>query len=43
VHYFGWMWVNLSTIPLLLAAGGATLWFAAAQRVAAPQQPTTLA
>lgn len=39
VHYFGWAWVNLSAIPLLLAAGGATLWFAAAQRATATRQP----
>jgi hypothetical protein len=41
VHYFGWTWVNLSAIPLLLTAGAATLWFSASQRVAVAQQPTT--
>lgn len=38
VHYFGWAWVNLSAIPLLLVAGVATLWFAASQRVVVAQQ-----
>ena len=32
VHFLGWQWVNLSSIPLLAVAGVATLWFAATQR-----------
>jgi len=32
VHYLGWQWVNLGSIPLLAIAGSATLWFAARQR-----------
>ena len=32
VHFLGWQWVNLSSIPLLVVAAVATLWFAATQR-----------
>ncbi len=34
VHYFGWEWVNLSSIPLLAVAAVATAWFALASRSA---------
>lgn len=34
VHYFGWEWVNLSSIPLLAVAAVATVWFALASRSA---------
>lgn len=29
VHYFGWMWVNLGAVPLLLLAVLAMLWYSA--------------
>lgn len=29
LHYFGWMWVNIGAIPLIVAAGLVTLWYAA--------------
>lgn len=29
VHFFGWNWVNIGALPLLVVAGGATLWCAA--------------
>ena len=32
VHFLGWQWVNLSSIPLLAVAAVATLWFATTQR-----------
>ncbi len=32
VHFLGWQWVNLGSIPLLAVAGVATIWFAARQR-----------
>jgi MFS family permease len=34
VHYFGWMWVNLLAVPLLLSATLVTLWYTARPRVA---------
>ncbi len=32
VHFLGWQWVNLSSIPLLVVATVATVWYAFAQR-----------
>ncbi len=32
VHFLGWQWVNLSSIPLLVVAAVATVWYALAQR-----------
>lgn len=29
VHYFGWMWVNLGAVPLLLFATLVMLWYSA--------------
>jgi MFS family permease len=29
VHYFGWMWVNIGAVPLLLVAVLAMLWYSA--------------
>ncbi|MCY4489531.1 MAG: MFS transporter [Deltaproteobacteria bacterium] len=31
VHFLGWQWVNLSSIPLLVVATVATVWYALAQ------------
>ena len=36
LHYFGWEWVNLSSIPLLAIAVLATAWFALSRPPAAP-------
>ena len=36
LHFFGWEWVNLSSIPLLAIAAVATLWFALSRPPAAP-------
>ena len=36
VHYFGWEWVNLSSIPLLAVAVVAILWFALSRPPAEP-------
>ena len=36
LHYFGWEWVNLSSIPLLAIAVVATLWFVLSRPPAAP-------
>jgi MFS family permease len=38
VHYFGWMWVNLCAVPLLLVASGVTFWYSAQPRAAAAAQ-----
>ena len=32
VHYFGWMWVNLGAVPLLLAASAVTFWYSSKPR-----------
>lgn len=32
IHFFGWDWVNIGAIPLLLVAAGVTIWYAADQR-----------
>ena len=29
VHFFGWNWVNIGALPLLVVAGAATLWYSA--------------
>jgi MFS family permease len=29
IHYFGWTWVNVGALPLLVVAGAATLWYSA--------------
>jgi MFS family permease len=34
VHYFGWMWVNLLAVPLLLSATLVTLWYTSRPRFA---------
>ncbi len=34
VHYFGWEWVNLSSVPLLAVAAVATVWFALSRQSA---------
>ena len=36
LHFFGWEWVNLSSIPLLAIAVVATAWFALSRPPAAP-------
>ena len=36
LHFFGWEWVNLSSIPLLAIAAVATLWFALSRPPAVP-------
>ncbi len=36
LHFFGWEWVNLSSIPLLAIAAVATSWFAFSRSPAAP-------
>ena len=36
LHFFGWEWVNLSSIPLLLVAALAILWFAFSRPPAEP-------
>ena len=36
LHYFGWEWVNLSSIPLLAIAVVATLWFVLSRPRAEP-------
>jgi MFS family permease len=35
VHYFGWMWVNLGAVPLLLLASAVTFWYSAKPRALA--------
>ena len=35
VHYFGWKWVNLGAVPLLVFASAVTLWYSGRQRLAA--------
>ena len=32
IHFFGWNWVNVGAMPLLLVAAGVTVWYAATQR-----------
>jgi MFS family permease len=32
IHYFGWSWVNVGAMPLLLVAAFVTVWYAAVQR-----------
>lgn len=29
VHYFGWMWVNIGALPLIVVSGVATFWYSA--------------
>jgi MFS family permease len=29
IHFFGWMWVNIGALPLLVVAGATTLWYSA--------------
>jgi hypothetical protein len=36
LHYYGWEWVNLSSIPLLVIAVVATAWFAFSRPPASP-------
>ena len=36
LHYYGWEWVNYSSIPLLGIAVVATLWFVLSRPPAAP-------
>ena len=36
LHFFGWEWVNLSSVPLLAVAVVATAWFALSRPPAAP-------
>ena len=35
IHFFGWSWVNIGALPLLLIAAGVTIWYAAGKREAA--------
>ena len=35
VHYFGWNWVNIGAMPLLVAAAGVMIWYTAGRRTAA--------
>lgn len=35
IHFFGWSWVNIGALPLLLIAAGTTLWYAAGKRESA--------
>lgn len=35
IHFFGWQWVNIGAMPLLVIAATVTLWGAAARRKAA--------
>ena len=37
IHFFGWDWVNIGAIPLLLIAVAVTLWYVASKK------PTTIA
>jgi MFS family permease len=37
VHYFGWMWVNLFAVPLLLVASLVTVWYSAQPRAVAAE------
>jgi predicted MFS family arabinose efflux permease len=32
IHYFGWNWVNVGAMPLLVIAACATVWYAAVKR-----------
>jgi MFS family permease len=32
IHYFGWNWVNVGAMPLLVVAAFVTVWYAAVQR-----------
>ena len=32
IHFFGWNWVNVGAMPLLVIAAAVTIWYAAAQR-----------
>lgn len=32
IHFFGWNWVNVGAMPLLLIAAGVTIWYAAGKR-----------
>ena len=35
IHFFGWNWVNIGAIPLLVIAAGVTVWYVAGQKRAA--------
>ena len=35
IHFFGWNWVNIGAVPLLLVSAAVTLWYAAGVRKAA--------
>jgi len=35
IHFFGWNWVNVGAMPLLVGAALVTIWYAAVQRKAA--------
>ncbi len=35
IHYFGWDWVNIGAIPLLIVAAAVTLWYVASEKKAA--------
>jgi MFS family permease len=35
VHFFGWNWVNIGAVPLLVVSTAVTLWYAASVRKAA--------
>jgi MFS family permease len=35
IHFFGWHWVNIGAMPLLVIAVAVTVWGAAAKRIAA--------
>lgn len=35
IHFFGWNWVNVGAMPLLVIAAAVTIWYAAVQRKSA--------
>jgi len=35
IHFFGWHWVNIGAMPLLVIAAVVTVWCAATKRKAA--------
>tara|TARA_Y100000588_G_scaffold358947_1_gene417544 strand:- start:1121 stop:1537 length:417 start_codon:yes stop_codon:yes gene_type:complete len=32
IHFFGWNWVNIGAVPLLVIAAAVTLWYVASKR-----------
>lgn len=40
IHYFGWQWVNVGTLPLLAVSALAMTWYAGVRRAAAGAQPS---